>query len=89
MEPFLVYRNDPDVARYQSWEGCSRTEAETFILEAHPPTHRRSAAPSEIMMSRLPYQLSVFCYTCGTIAVSSPCCSGGRTCDHACLLSSH
>lgn len=31
MEPFLVYRNDPDVARYQSWEGCSRAEAETFI----------------------------------------------------------
>jgi RimJ/RimL family protein N-acetyltransferase len=27
----LVYRNDPDVARYQSWEGCSRAEAETFI----------------------------------------------------------
>jgi RimJ/RimL family protein N-acetyltransferase len=31
MEPFLVYRNDPDVARYQSWEGCSRAGAETFI----------------------------------------------------------
>ena len=31
LEPFLVYRDDPDVARYQSWEGCSRTEAETCI----------------------------------------------------------
>jgi RimJ/RimL family protein N-acetyltransferase len=31
MEAFLVYRNDPDVARYQSWEGGSRPEAETFI----------------------------------------------------------
>jgi RimJ/RimL family protein N-acetyltransferase len=31
MEPFLVYRNDPDVARYQSWEGCSRTEVEAFM----------------------------------------------------------
>lgn len=31
LEPFLAYRNDPDVARYQSWEGISRTEAEAFI----------------------------------------------------------
>ncbi len=24
---FIAYRNDPDVARYQSWEGISEAEA--------------------------------------------------------------
>jgi RimJ/RimL family protein N-acetyltransferase len=33
VEAFLAYRNDPDVARYQSWEGCTRTEAERFIRD--------------------------------------------------------
>lgn len=28
---FAAYRNDPDVARYQSWEGCSAAEAARFI----------------------------------------------------------
>jgi len=28
---FMGYRNDPDVARYQSWEGISESEARTFI----------------------------------------------------------
>jgi RimJ/RimL family protein N-acetyltransferase len=28
---FLAYRNDPEVARYQSWESCSESEAVGFI----------------------------------------------------------
>lgn len=28
---FLAYRNDPEVARYQSWESCSVVEATQFI----------------------------------------------------------
>ena len=31
--PFMAYRNDPDVARYQSWEGISEPEARAFIAE--------------------------------------------------------
>jgi len=31
--PFLAYRNDPDVARYQDWEGISEPEARAFIRE--------------------------------------------------------
>ena len=31
--PFMGYRNDPGVARYQSWEGISEAEARTFIQE--------------------------------------------------------
>ena len=31
LEPFIAYRNDPEVARYQSWESFSRAEGETFI----------------------------------------------------------
>ena len=31
VEPFLAYRNDPAVARYQSWERCGRAEAKEFI----------------------------------------------------------
>ena len=30
---FMAYRNDPEVARYQSWEGISEPEASTFIQE--------------------------------------------------------
>ncbi len=30
--PFLAYRNDPEVARYQDWEGCSEEEARSMIL---------------------------------------------------------
>ena len=30
---FMAYRNDPDVARYQSWEGISEAEARAFIAE--------------------------------------------------------
>jgi len=31
--PFMAYRNDPDVARYQGWERISEAEAHTFIAE--------------------------------------------------------
>ena len=31
LAPFMAYRNDPAVARYQSWEHVSRAEAATFI----------------------------------------------------------
>src|SRR2546426_9987554 len=30
---FMAYRNDPEVARYQSWEGISEAEARAFIQE--------------------------------------------------------
>jgi RimJ/RimL family protein N-acetyltransferase len=33
LEPFLGYRNDPEVARYQDWESCSEREALDFIRE--------------------------------------------------------
>jgi RimJ/RimL family protein N-acetyltransferase len=31
--PFMAYRNDPGVARYQGWEGISEPEARAFIEE--------------------------------------------------------
>ncbi|HZC06872.1 MAG TPA: GNAT family protein [Ktedonobacterales bacterium] len=31
LEPFMAYRNDLEVARYQSWEGISLVEAHAFI----------------------------------------------------------
>ncbi|HEY7850046.1 MAG TPA: GNAT family protein [Ktedonobacterales bacterium] len=31
LEPFMAYRNDPDVARYQSWESVSLPEAQALI----------------------------------------------------------
>jgi len=30
---FMAYRNDPEVARYQSWEGITESEARTLIHE--------------------------------------------------------
>jgi RimJ/RimL family protein N-acetyltransferase len=30
---FMAYRNDPQVARYQSWEGITEAEARAFIQE--------------------------------------------------------
>ncbi len=30
---FMAYRNDPEVARYQGWEGTSEPEARAFIQE--------------------------------------------------------
>ena len=35
LEPFMAYRNDPDVARYQGWESCSQTEAALLIAGQH------------------------------------------------------
>ena len=36
---FLAYRNDPEVARYQDWEGCTEAEARGMIraLEREEP----------------------------------------------------
>lgn len=33
LEAFLAYRNDPEVARYQSWDSCTECEARTMIDE--------------------------------------------------------
>lgn len=32
---FVAYRNDPAVARYQSWEGCDPAEATEFVRHHH------------------------------------------------------
>jgi RimJ/RimL family protein N-acetyltransferase len=40
---FIAYRNDPEVARYQSWDGITEGEARAFIAamrEAQPGTPR-------------------------------------------------
>ena len=39
---FMTYRNDPEVARYQSWEGITESEARVFLQEqqkAQPGVH--------------------------------------------------
>jgi RimJ/RimL family protein N-acetyltransferase len=36
---FAAYRSDPDVARYQDWESCTRRQADDFVREmagSHP-----------------------------------------------------
>jgi RimJ/RimL family protein N-acetyltransferase len=33
LAPFIAYRNDPDVARYQSWDGITEAEAIAFVRE--------------------------------------------------------
>jgi RimJ/RimL family protein N-acetyltransferase len=33
LAPFLAYRNDPEVARYQAWESCTESEAIAMIEE--------------------------------------------------------
>jgi RimJ/RimL family protein N-acetyltransferase len=33
LAPFVAYRNDPEVARYQSWDSFDDPEARAFILE--------------------------------------------------------
>src|SRR5690349_19572368 len=33
LQPFLAYRNDPEVARYQTWESTSEDEGRAFIEE--------------------------------------------------------
>jgi RimJ/RimL family protein N-acetyltransferase len=37
LEAFLAYRNDPEVARYQSWTSCSREEAEAILAGHQEP----------------------------------------------------
>ncbi len=31
--PFMAYRNDPEVAKYQDWDSCDQQEAMAFIRE--------------------------------------------------------
>ena len=33
LAPFMAYRNDPELAKYQSWESCDEQEARDFIRE--------------------------------------------------------
>jgi len=33
LTPFVAYRNDPEVAKYQSWDSCDEREARAFIRE--------------------------------------------------------
>jgi RimJ/RimL family protein N-acetyltransferase len=33
LAPFVAYRNDPEVASYQSWDSCDEHEARAFIRE--------------------------------------------------------
>src|SRR5215212_12075779 len=33
LAPFMAYRNDPKVARYQSWDSLDEREARAFIRE--------------------------------------------------------
>jgi RimJ/RimL family protein N-acetyltransferase len=33
LAPFMAYRNDPEVARYQTWDSCDEREARVFIRE--------------------------------------------------------
>jgi RimJ/RimL family protein N-acetyltransferase len=34
LAPFLIYRNDPEVARYQAWESCTEQEAKNMIEQS-------------------------------------------------------
>jgi RimJ/RimL family protein N-acetyltransferase len=33
LSPFVAYRNDPEVAKYQAWDSCDEQEARAFIRE--------------------------------------------------------
>jgi RimJ/RimL family protein N-acetyltransferase len=33
VDPFLTYRNDPEVSKYQSWESCTKQEAIDLVQE--------------------------------------------------------
>lgn len=33
LDPFMAYRNDPEVARYQGWESISASQAYAFVQE--------------------------------------------------------
>jgi RimJ/RimL family protein N-acetyltransferase len=41
---FMAYRNDPEVARYQTWESITRAEAEKFISQQ---SRRRPGLPGK------------------------------------------
>jgi len=41
---FMAYRNDPEVARYQSWDSCEEREARAFIREMEST---RAGVPGE------------------------------------------
>lgn len=41
---FMAYRNDPEVARYQSWDSCDEQEARAFIREMQSA---RAGVPGE------------------------------------------
>jgi RimJ/RimL family protein N-acetyltransferase len=44
LAPFMAYRNDPEVARYQSWDSCDEREARVFIREVKSA---RAGVPGE------------------------------------------
>jgi RimJ/RimL family protein N-acetyltransferase len=44
LAPFMAYRNDPEVARYQSWDSSDEQEARAFIREMESA---RSGVPGE------------------------------------------
>ena len=44
LAPFMAYRNDPEVAHYQSWDSCAEQEARAFIREMKSA---RAGVPSE------------------------------------------
>jgi RimJ/RimL family protein N-acetyltransferase len=44
LAPFMAYRNDPEVARYQSWDSCEEEEARVFIREVESA---RAGVPGE------------------------------------------
>src|SRR5215203_4737721 len=44
LAPFMAYRNDPEVARYQSWDSCDEQEARAFIREMQSA---RAGVPGE------------------------------------------
>lgn len=45
LAPFMAYRNDPEVAKYQGWDSCDQHEAMAFIREMESST--RPGVPGE------------------------------------------
>ena len=44
IEPFLAYRNDPEIARYQTWGSYSREQAESLVREH---VHQNPGVPGQ------------------------------------------